>query len=241
LPSARNVENLCRTEPFARARCYVYQCLDILHFHLLARFCIQRRQRINRVLKQRAKDFTGVLPSTAWANELIPRLSAGFRSPTQNTPPLPIAWETAPVDEATRMAESLAGPAVQVESAELVRRIRALTGASAWLSTVVSSVEMARRAHGVRFWTQPELVALCGKKASAHRAYSYSSERGIRVMTIQAAKNRQFRDVVVLWGPGVPGDANHQRRLLYNAISRAEHSCTVMVRAQQQLQQPPFA
>jgi superfamily I DNA/RNA helicase len=62
----------------------------------------------------------------------------------------------------------------------------------------------------------------------------------IRVMTIQAAKNRQFRDVVVLWGPGVSGDANHQRRLLYNAISRAEHGCTVMVRTQQQLQQPPF-
>jgi hypothetical protein len=179
--------------------------------------------------------------STAWANELVPRLSAGFCSATQKSPPLPIAWETGPVDEATRMAESLADPAVQVESTELVRRIRAVPGAPAWLSTVVSSVEMARRAHGVRFWTQPELVALCGRKASTHRAYGYSSERGIRVMTIQAAKNRQFRDVVVLWGPGVPGTANHQRRLLYNAISRAEHSCTVMVRTQQQLQQPPFA
>jgi superfamily I DNA/RNA helicase len=98
------------------------------------------------------------------------------------------------------------------------------------LPTLVSTVDMARRAQGVRFWTPPELLALCGKKANVHRAYSYSPQRGIRVMTIQAAKNRQFRDVVVLWGPGVPGSADHQRRLLYNAISRAEHSCTVMVR-----------
>ncbi|MFW6039366.1 MAG: ATP-binding domain-containing protein [bacterium] len=178
--------------------------------------------------------------STAWANELIPQLAAGFHSPTQDVPPLPMAWDTGSAEEARKAAEGLCGPAEQVESAELVRRIKALPGAAVWLSTVVFSVDMARRAHGVRFWMQPELLALCGRKANAHRAYGYSSQRGIGVMTIHAAKNRQFRDVVILWGPGVPGTADHQRRLLYNAITRAEHSCTVMVRTQQQLQQPPF-
>jgi hypothetical protein len=34
--------------------------------------------------------------------------------------------------------------------------------------------------------------------------------------------------------------ADHQRRLLYNAISRAEYNCTVMVRTRLQLQQAPF-
>jgi hypothetical protein len=178
--------------------------------------------------------------SAAWANELVPQLAAGFHSRMQNIPPLPIVWETSPAGEVTRVAESVCRPAEQVESAELVRRIKTLPDAPTWSSTVVSSVLMARRAHGVRWWGLPDLLALCSRKANAHRAYGYSSQRGIRVMSIQAAKNRQFRDVVVLWAPGVPGSADYQRRLLYNAISRAEFSCTVMVRTRQQLQQLPF-
>ena len=179
--------------------------------------------------------------SIPWANELVPQLAAGFHSRTQNIPPLPIFWEVSPVGEVTRIAERLCEIGDQVESSELVNRIKMLPEAPTWLPMVVASVEMARRAHGIRLWRHPEFLALCGRKANAHRAYGYSSQRGIRVMTIQAAKNRQFRDVVVLWGPGVPGSADHQRRLLYNAISRAEHSCTVIVRTRPQLQQVPFA
>lgn len=179
--------------------------------------------------------------STPWANELVAQLEAGFHSRTQNIPPLPISWEVSPAGEVARVAESLCELGEQVESAELVSRIKMFPDAPTWLSTVVMSVEMARRAHGIRWWRQPAVLALCGRRANAHRAYGYSSQRGIRVMTIQAAKNRQFRDIVVLWGPGVPGSADHQRRLLYNAISRAEHSCTVIVRTRLQIQQAPFA
>lgn len=179
--------------------------------------------------------------SKAWANELVPQLAAGFRSPAQIIPPLHIAWEASPADEVKRVAERLCDDAEQVESAELVLRINVLPGGPAWLPMVATSVEMARRAHGIRIWNHTELLALCARKANAHRAYGYSSQSGIRVMTIQAAKNRQFRDVVVLWGPGVPGSVDHQRRLLYNAISRAEHNCTVIVRTRRQLQQAPFA
>lgn len=178
-----------------------------------------------------------VAPGSAkWADELVPQLAVGFRSKTQNIPPLPIAWETRPANEVKRVAEGLCDFEEQVESVELVRRIKNLPDAPAWLPTLVTSVEMARRAHGIRLWRFSELLPLRGKKANTHRAFGYSSQRGIRVMTIQAAKNRQFRDVVVLWGPGVPGSVDHQRRLLYNAISRAEHSCTVIVRTKHQLQ-----
>jgi hypothetical protein len=178
--------------------------------------------------------------SKAWANELVPQLANGFHSKTQNIPPLPTVLEAGPAGEVAWVGESVCGLAELVDSAELARRIKTLPEAPAWSSTVISSLEMARRAHGVRAWGRPDLLVLCARKANAHRAYGYSSQRGIRVMSIQAAKNRQFRDVVVLWGPGVPGSADYQRRLLYNAISRAEYSCTVMVRTRQQLQQLPF-
>jgi hypothetical protein len=179
--------------------------------------------------------------STAWANELIPQLAAGFHSARQVVPPFPIAWDTGPADEAKSLAGSLCDPGERLTTGELMRRIKARQDAPAWLPAVLHSVNMARRAQGVQFWEAPEILSLCGRKANVHRAYGYSNQRGIRVMTIQAAKNRQFRDVVVLWGPGVPGSAEHLRRLLYNAISRTEVNCTVMVRTRQQLQQSPFA
>jgi hypothetical protein len=178
--------------------------------------------------------------SAAWANELVPQLSAGFHSKTQNIPPLPVVWEASPAAEVTTTTQAICGVEERVESTELMRRIKAAPDAPTWLPMVRASVEMARRAHGIRDWDYTALLALCGRKANAHRAYGYSSQSGIRVMTIQAAKNRQFKDVVVLWGPGAPGSADHQRRLLYNAISRAEHNCTVIVRTQRQLQQGPF-
>jgi AAA domain/UvrD-like helicase C-terminal domain len=178
--------------------------------------------------------------STAWANELVCQLAEGFQSEKQRIPPLPIAWDTPPKDEANKVASRLCEMEGQVESIELVRRIKELPDSPSWLSTVAISVAMARRAQGVRTWSHLQLLAVCMRKANVHRAYSYSPGRGIRAMTIQGAKNRQFRDVVVLWGPGVPGGPDYHRRLLYNAITRAEHSCTGIVRTERQLQQLPF-
>jgi hypothetical protein len=178
--------------------------------------------------------------SAAWTTELVSQLTVGFRSKAQNIPPLPVVWDSTPAVEITRVVENLCGPLEVVDTDEMVRRIKAVPDAPIWLSAVLSGIAMARRVHGKRLWGHADVRSLCARKVNVHRAYGYSSQRGIHVMTIQAAKNRQFRDVVVLWGPGVPGSIDHQRRLLYNAISRAEFNCTVMVRTRAQLQQPPF-
>jgi DNA helicase IV len=60
-------------------------------------------------------------------------------------------------------------------------------------------------------------------------------------MTVQQAKNREFDGVVVLWPYQVGGDAEHRRRLLYNAVTRARRWCTVIVQSQNILNAPPFA
>lgn len=62
-------------------------------------------------------------------------------------------------------------------------------------------------------------------------------------MTIHQAKNREFRRVIVLWGFGVPGDAEVQRRWLYNAITRAKEAAWVIVEdpKRDRLRKPPFA
>ena len=46
-------------------------------------------------------------------------------------------------------------------------------------------------------------------------------------MTIHQAKNREFHSVIALWPYEVVGTVERQRRLLYNAITRAK--CRVLV------------
>lgn len=53
--------------------------------------------------------------------------------------------------------------------------------------------------------------------------------RGPRAMTIHQAKNREFDRVLILWPVTVPGDVEKQRRLLYNAVTRAKKAATIIV------------
>lgn len=59
-------------------------------------------------------------------------------------------------------------------------------------------------------------------------------------MTIQRAKNREFPNMIVLRPHSVTGSAEHLRRLLYNAITRAQIHCSVIVLGQGRLNAPPF-
>ena len=48
--------------------------------------------------------------SIPWASELIPQLAAGLHTQAQNIPPLPIYWDTAPADDAKRVAGTICDP-----------------------------------------------------------------------------------------------------------------------------------
>jgi hypothetical protein len=58
------------------------------------------------------------------------------------------------------------------------------------------------------------------------RAHSRSSARFVAT-TVHGAKNCQFDNVCVLWSYQIPGDPELQRRLLYNAVTRAKTNCIV--------------
>ena len=59
-------------------------------------------------------------------------------------------------------------------------------------------------------------------------------------MTIHQAKNREFHSVIVLWPYEVAGTIERQRRLLYNAITRARCRVLVVVQNPDRLRRPPF-
>jgi hypothetical protein len=63
---------------------------------------------------------------------------------------------------------------------------------------------------------------------NTHRAYSGRTPR-CTLATVHGAKNREFDNVFVFWGYKLPGDPEKERRLLYNAITRAKKHCIVLV------------
>lgn len=60
------------------------------------------------------------------------------------------------------------------------------------------------------------------------RAFSKNSPR-FQVLTVHGAKNREFGHVFIFWGYKKSGwPVEEQRRLLYNAVTRAKLDCTVL-------------
>lgn len=74
-----------------------------------------------------------------------------------------------------------------------------------------------------------------------HRRQSRGTGTRLKAMTVHQAKNREFEGVIVLWPYRIAGGAEQQRRLLYNAVTRAQRWCTVIVQAAAILAKPPFA
>jgi superfamily I DNA/RNA helicase len=70
------------------------------------------------------------------------------------------------------------------------------------------------------------ISSLAEQLVHTSRAHSRKSSRFI-VTTIHGAKNCQFDNVCVLWSYQIPPDRELQRRLLYNAITRAKMNCIV--------------
>ena len=52
--------------------------------------------------------------------------------------------------------------------------------------------------------------------------------------------DRQFESVIVLWPYELPNSVDRQRRLLYNAVTRAERQALVVVQNPDRLAKPPF-
>jgi superfamily I DNA/RNA helicase len=65
--------------------------------------------------------------------------------------------------------------------------------------------------------------------ADLHASRAYGHRSSFRTAaTVHGAKNREFENVFVVWPYGVKGSEEKQRRLMYNAITRAKNNCIVL-------------
>lgn len=156
-----------------------------------------------------------------------------------NNGPYHIKWESSDEEDSDALWEAI-GIAHRctvdeaVESLAVHRHIPAIRTLRDW-------VKRQRSALGVEEFTAAELRVRLGQVLSVRRRYGQRADTRFAAMTIQQAKNREFDHVIVLWPYTVPNDHEKKRRLLYNAITRAKRSCTVLVQSEDMLAAPPFA
>lgn len=97
------------------------------------------------------------------------------------------------------------------------------------------------RMSGITHIAAAEVRAQVERLVMRRRQFGGRHDPPLSAMTIHQAKNREFDHVVVIWPHRVPNGDDQRRRLLYNAITRARRSCTVLVQAPQLLGGAPFA
>lgn len=174
-----------------------------------------------------------------WAEALAQRLSQGLHSATYNIPPICLILEPHASDEIAAVM-AVVGDGDVLTPAQVAERFAQLENPPRWVSQVTAAAFQSMIRQGKTLWTAPDLRALVDRKAASFRAHTSDRVRGIPLLGIHQAKNRQFDHVVILWPHGVPGSDELKARLLYNGITRARRTCKVFVRGQNLLQQAPF-
>lgn len=105
----------------------------------------------------------------------------------------------------------------------------------------INRMDRLRRVNGQAVFSAAQVTEFVREAVRNRARLGFRQQRGHLAMTIQRAKNREFPNIIVLWPHTAKCSAEHLRRLLYNAITRAQNHCTVIVLGQNRLSTPPFA
>lgn len=173
-----------------------------------------------------------------FAKSVVAHVGDGPCGSRQNGP-YAIHWEGTDRDETQAIVGRLE-LAVSATAAETCAALRALPpswparAAIAWVDNQVHAVGQTR-------FARAEIEAVIARKVALRRQHTGSGSHLFTAMTVQQAKNREFDGVVVIWPYQVGGDAEHKRRLLYNAITRAKRWCNIIVQGRAILTSAPFA
>jgi len=152
--------------------------------------------------------------------------------------PFPLAWEIGDAERASKMIRALRlSETMSCQEAALALSVLA---SEAEIVATMERVTRLRRIEGRLTISSAEVEALI------RTVTRDISRHGPRVstttaMTIHAAKNQEFENVIVLWPHTTPGEPDQARRLLYNAITRARRHCSVVVVGLDRLKSPPFS
>ena len=194
----------------------------------------------NAIAWRQGGDVAVITPALqgGFAKAVVARLALGPCG-KHNNGPYTVHWEGNDRDEAQAIIAGLdlAAEAPAAVACEALRAMPRTGPVRATLAWVENQIHACGRAN----FTRAEIEAVVARQVSLRRQHGGGASHQLLAMTVQQAKNREFEGVVVIWPYQVGGDAEHKRRLLYNAITRAKRWCNVIVQSQNILAAAPFA
>ena len=153
--------------------------------------------------------------------------------------PYPCTWERHDDEEVDSLLADIELPET-ASCADLRALLTPLAGHAA-LAHVINRMDRLRRVNRQAAFSAAQVTEFVREAVRNRARLGFRQQRGHLAMTVQRAKNREFPNIIVLWPHTTTGSAEHLRRLLYNAITRAQNHCTVIVLGQNRLNAPPFA
>jgi hypothetical protein len=181
---------------------------------------------------------------------ITPSLSGGFARDVvtrvgqqacgkQGNGPYTIRWDRSDDEEVAALLKNF----TMGDTAGFVETLAALGHLlpSAAVRQTCGWVRRQAHAAGVTLFNRAEVTTIIARHVALRRQRFGADNFDFTALTVQQAKNREFDGVVVLWPFQVGGDAEHKRRLLYNAITRARRWCTVILQGDSLSTVPPFA
>jgi UvrD-like helicase C-terminal domain/AAA domain len=156
----------------------------------------------------------------------------------QQSGPYQIVWESGDEAERRDLWQRLALPE-RCSIGDALTALEAHEGKHA-AKAAKNWITRQKKVLGVAEITAGEIKRQIDRSFATRRRYAAPERAEFLAMTIQQAKNREFDHVVVIWPYTIPNDNEQKRRLLYNAITRAQRSCLVLVQARELLDTSPF-
>lgn len=151
--------------------------------------------------------------------------------------PFKLIWEAGHDDQAVRTCALLGLP--DEDDAVVDAGVLSVMGDGS-IGMVRDWCSRQRRVFGRREFNAGEIREAVRQLVQQKRGHARHDERRLSAMSIHQAKNREFDRVIVLWPYEVSGGEERQRRLAYNAITRARLEAHVVVQSKARLQQSPF-
>lgn len=141
--------------------------------------------------------------------------------------PFSISWEANDKEEIQEIMDQLRLPAeMHVCEAQAISERHPKN----WVfKRVTNRLKREADLTGKSVYTKSRIHHEIAKVINLSRRHSEFQNARIVAMTIHQAKNREFDGVILLWPYEATGSSSYQRRLLYNAITRARYYCSVIV------------
>lgn len=172
-----------------------------------------------------------------YAQNVVARVGEGPCG-QQGNGPYAIHWEGTDRSEVQAILSAVELPPAGSGS-EVTAALRQLLP-SGPVRAAMAWVDIQTHACGRDEFPREEIETVIARNVALQRQHGRSTPHRFTALTVQQAKNREFDGVVVLWPYQVGGDAEHKRRLLYNAVTRARRWCNIIVQGQNILTAPPF-